>query len=90
MDEELHLLKVHAILEGPYHTHDVVDDEGMYEGMDTYFCLAKVEVDGEVSDEELHFETFPEFYDMKAWLDKHIEPYEIEMIMGEFKEKYEG
>jgi len=42
-----------------------------------------VEVDGEVSDEELHFETFPEFYEMKAWLDKHIEPYEIEMVLCE-------
>jgi hypothetical protein len=81
--ENTEVLKIHAILEGPYHTHDVIDEDGIYEGMDTYFCLAKVEVNGEVSDEELHFDTFPEFYEIKAWLDKNIEPYEIEMVRSE-------
>ena len=78
METTVDVIKVHRIIEGPFHTFDVVDG-GVYDGMDTYFCLALVEVNGEVSQEELHFDTFPEFYEMKAWLDKHIEPYEIEM-----------
>ena len=72
-------LKVHHIIEGPFHSFDVTDDpDGDYEG-DFYFCLAKVEVDRQISDEELRFDQFPDFYQMKAHLDKHVEPYEIEM-----------
>lgn len=74
------LLKIHHIIEGPFHSFDVVDDfDGDYEG-DFYFCMAKVETpDGVVEDQEVRFEMFPDFYEVKAWLDKHVEPYEIEM-----------
>jgi hypothetical protein len=68
--------KIHHIIEGPFHTSDVEDPDGEYEGMDTYFILAKVEhPDGTIHDEEIHFDTFPEYYEVKAWLDKNIEPF---------------
>jgi hypothetical protein len=68
--------KIHHIIEGPFHTSDVEDPDGEYEGMDSYFILAKVEYpNGTVYDEEIHFDTFPEYYEVKAWLDKNIEPY---------------
>lgn len=80
MTPDLEWIKVHRIIEGPFHTFDVVDDEGIYEGMDSYFCQALVELpDGTMTEEELHFDEFPDFYEMKAWLDRHIDPYVIEM-----------
>lgn len=69
---------VHHIIEGPYHSWDVTDDiDGDYEG-DFYFCLAKVEAEGGVSDEEIRFDNFGAFYEMRKHLDSTIEPYVLE------------
>ena len=77
MTEPVKIL-VHNIIEGPFHSWDVKDDlDGDYEG-DFYFCQALVEFDGQVSQEEIRFEMFPDFYEMKAHLDRNKEPYEME------------
>ena len=69
---------VHHIIEGPFHSWDVTDDvEGDYEG-DFYFCLAKVEFDGQVLDEEIRFNGFNGFYEIKKHLDSTSEPYVLE------------
>ena len=47
-----------------------------------------MEANGEVSDEELRFDMFPDFYQMKSHLDKHIEPYEIEMEWVEVEDEW--
>ena len=80
------VLKVHRIIDGPFHSWDVMEDPGGdYEG-DFYFCQAIVEVDGEISEEELRFEDFQDFYEARAHLSKSIEPYVIEMEWVEAEE----
>lgn len=76
---ETKTLKIHQIQAGPFHTHDVVDDEGIYAGMDSYFAQCLVEIDGNTSSEELHFDQFPDFYKMKRHLELSTEPYVLEM-----------
>ena len=77
MTEPVKIL-VHNIIEGPFHSWDVKDDlDGDYEG-GFCFCQALVEFDGQVSAEEIRFEGFPEFYEMKAHLDKSVDPYLLE------------
>ena len=71
-------IKIRHIIEGPFHSFEVTDDpDGDYDG-DFYFCLAKVEVDGQVSDEEIRFNGFNGFYEIKKHLDSTSEPYVLE------------
>lgn len=78
MTVEATTIKVHGIIEGPFHSFDVeYDEEGEYEG-DFYFCLALVEADGQTTEEEIRFSMFPDFYEMKVHLDKYTEPYLLE------------
>jgi hypothetical protein len=80
---ELKEIKVHLIVDGPYHSSDVTDDfDGDYEG-DFFFCEALVEDDGEMSQEELRFDDYDDFYAMQAHLSKSIEPYVIDMGIEE-------
>lgn len=77
MDQMTEIL-VHRIIEGPFHSSEVTDDiDGDYEG-DFYFCQALVEVDGEVSDDEIRFDCLNGFYEMKKHLDSTIDPYVLE------------
>ena len=74
---ELDTILIHRIVEGPFHSWDVEDTDGEYEG-DFYFCMALVEHDGEMSIEEVRFDLFPDFSEVKYWLEKNKGPYQLE------------
>lgn len=80
-------VKIHRIIEGPFSGFDVDSplDEVCEE--DYYFFLALVEIDGELSEEEVFFEDFNYFYEIKAHMDRSIEPYVIDV---EWVEGYDG
>ena len=69
-------IEVYRIIEGPFHSSDVVDESGEYSG-DFYFCMALVGVEGVSSQEEVRFDTLEEFHKMRDFLDKYIDPYEM-------------
>lgn len=84
MTEKTIKLKIHRVLDGPFSSFDVYDDED-YDG-DFWFCNCLIETpDKELSEDELRFDDLDDFYEIKNHLDKHIEPFEQEMMWVELE-----
>ena len=70
-------LKIHKILQEAIHSSEIEDED--YENLDSFVCVGLVEVDGEMSEEELHFAVLDDYYDIYKHLQVSIEPYVVEM-----------
>ena len=70
-------LKIHKILQEAIHSSEIEDED--YENLDSFVCVGLVEVDGEISEEELYFEDLDDYYDIYKHLQVSIEPYVVEM-----------
>ena len=70
-------LKIHKILQEAIHSSEIEDED--YENLDSYVCVGLVEVEGEMSEEELHFADLDDYYDIYKYLQVNIEPYVVEM-----------
>ena len=70
-------LKIHKILQEAIHSSEIEDED--YENLDSFVCVGLVEVDGEMSEEELHFADLDDYYEIYKHLQVNIEPYVVEM-----------
>ena len=70
-------LKIHKILQEAIHSSEIEDED--YENLDSFVCVGLVEVEGEMSEEELHFADLDDYYDIYKHLQVSIEPYVVEM-----------
>ena len=70
-------LKIHKIIQEAIHSSEIEDED--YENLDSFVCVGLVEVEGEMSEEELHFADLDDYYEIYKHLQVSIEPYVVEM-----------
>ena len=70
-------LKIHKIIQEAIHSSEIEDED--YENLDSFVCVGLVEVEGEMSEEELHFADLDDYYEIYKHLQVNIEPYVVEM-----------
>jgi len=70
-------VKIHKITQEAIHSSEIEDED--YYDLDSFVCVGLVEVDGEVTEEELHFADIDDYYEIYKYLQISIDPYEVEM-----------
>lgn len=69
-------VKIWQILEGPIEVDDMPDNE--HPEYATHLCICKAEINGEMEDMNIWFESFDDAYTWQSYFQKNIEPLELE------------